>query len=708
MNSFKVTLSIGTAIAALSSMAGSAQAQVGAAPATASDVGPGEIIVTAQRREERLQDIPIQIDAFGTEAIEDAGIKSTADVVAQIPNMTFDRGDTYRSNFITMRGLTQINNADPPIAFVLDGVPQTNQQQLSATLFDLERVEVVKGPQGALYGRNAVGGAINVITTPPTNDFQGVASVSYGRGDTLDLAGGVSGPIVRDVLMVRLSATHKESDGLIKNDFRGDKVDFVDHDDAVRGRLLFTPNEALTVDLRGEYADFKGGSNSYAAVFSGDPNDFVNPQFNFPAFAEGRNYGGTLKIDYDFGGATLTSITDVADYRQTNRADLDFRNPVDSPSGIFGQGFQAGQGQNQTIETFSQEVRLVSDGNQPLRWLVGVNYLSTNRNLRTRAFVDVTSTPDQIDNPALIFADNWEDNNNDAYGVFAQVDYDLGPSLTLTGGIRYDKDKRKQEDVNSGAVRKTSFDRVQPKATLTWKPTDDALVYATFSTGFRSGGYNAPQVGVPVFKAETLENYEIGFKSAWADDRITLNGAIFQMNVKNYQFFYVEAATASQIIDNIDKVRIRGAELELQARPAEGLDVSAAIGLIDSNIRNSLQFPSDEGNKAPRTVPFSSTVSAQYRKPLMDGIGLFMRAEWQHFGKKYWNTDNVAVQDPYNLVNVRLGVEYDDMGVYFFGRNIFGDEYYSEFFQPAYSGLDVAIGYPSQPSSYGIEARIKF
>ena len=666
-----------------------------------------EIIITAQQRAEPLRNVPIQVTAFTAQAVEDAGIKSTADIIAQVPNITYDRGDTYRSNFITMRGLTQINNADPPIAFVLDGVPQTNQKQLGVNLFDIERIEVLKGPQGALYGRNAVGGAINVVTKAPGNELEGFVNLGYANGDTFDASAGISGALVEDKVLLRVSGSYTSSDGLIRNDFRGDHVDYIDHDYALRGRLILKPSDLLTFDLRAEYSDFRGGSNSYAAVFSGIPRDFVNPQFNFPAYAEGDNIDLTGKFDYDFGFATLTGISAWSKFRQNNRADLDFRNPVDSPGGIFGLGFQAGQGQNAKLETFSQELRLVSASDQDFRWLVGVYYLHTDRGLVTRGFIDLDDDPAAFDDPDLLIANNNETNDNNAYAAFVQVDYDLTPTLTLTGGIRYDEDKREQTNVVTGAVRKTSFDRVQPKVTLTWKPEDGRLVYATYSTGFRSGGFNAPNVSVPVFDAETLDNFEVGFKTQWFDRKLTLNGAAYLTNVKNYQYFYVEAATASQIIDTIDKVQIKGFEIEAMAKLAPGLDASLAVGTTDSEIKRSL-FPSDVGNRSPRTVPLSISSSIQYRTDLAENVAGFVRVEHQHIGKKYWDADNASVQNPYDLLNARVGVEFGNYGLYAFARNIFKEKYYSEFFQPKYSGLDVAIGYPGVPRTYGVEAKVKF
>lgn len=666
-----------------------------------------EVIVTAQQRSEVLSEVPIQVTAFTAQAISDAGIRSTADVISQVPNMTYDRGDTYRSSFITMRGLTQINNADPPIAFVLDGVPQTNQKQLGVNLFDLERIEVLKGPQGALYGRNAVGGAINVVTRTPSNQLEGFVQAGYGNGDTVDVSAGVSGALVPDKVLLRLSGSYKSSDGLTPNDFRGDHVDYIDHDYAVRGRMIIKPAEDLTIDLRAEHGDFRGGSNSYATVFSGDPNDFVNPQFNIPAYAEGDNTDITGKFDYDLGFATLTGVSAYSHFDQSNRADLDFRNPVNSPGGLFGLGFQAGQGQDLTLKTFSQELRLVSADDQPLRWLAGLYYLHTDRSLLTRGFIDINGDPAQIDNPALLIANNNETNDNSAYAAFTQIDYDLTPTLTLTGGLRYDEDRREQTNVVTRAVRKTSFDRLQPKVTLNWKPQDGRLAYATFSKGFRSGGFNAPNVSVPIFAAETLDNFELGFKSQWWNRRLNLNGAAYVMKVDNYQYFYVEAATASQIIDTIDKVEIRGLELEAQARLAAGLDASVAVGLIDSEIKRS-KFASDIGNKTPRTVPISINAAIQYRRSVANNVDGFVRLEYQHIGKKYWDADNASVQDAYDTVNARLGLEFGRYGFYAFGRNLFDAESYSEFFKPKYSGLDVAIGYPGVARTYGVEARVKF
>lgn len=675
--------------------------------AQAGDRDVADIIVTAQRRAEPLQDVPIQIRAFAAQAIDDADIRSTADVIGQLPNVSFDRGNNYSSNFITMRGLTQITNADPPIAFVIDGVPQTSQEQLGVSLFDVERIEVLKGPQGALYGRNAVGGAINVITTEPTNDLHGFGNLDYGNGDTLEIAAGLSGAIAPDVVRFRVAGTYRRSDGLIRNSFQGNTTDFVDHDYTLRGRLLLTPGAALRIDLRAGHRDFRAGTNGYAVVPSGSPNDFPAPQFNLPSSASGDSTDLSAKIDYDFGFATLTGISAYSRFAQDYRSDLDFSNPVDTPSGFNGLGFQLGQGQNLTQDTFSQELRLVSDDSGRLRWLVGGYYLHTRRALLTRGFIDIDSDPAQFDNPALVIIENNEVSRNNAYAAFTQLDYDLAGGLTLTGGLRYDRDERNQANVATGEVRHLAFERVQPKVTLTWHARPGRLLYATYGTGFRSGGFNAPNVSVPSFRAETLESFEVGFKTQWLNRRLTLNGAAFQMNVDNYQFFYVDALTASQIIDNIARVRIRGVELEAIARPARGLDAALALGWTDTNIRRSL-FPADVGNRTPRTTPFSLNASLQYRTSLAGDVEGFARAEWQHNGRKYWAADNVSVQDGYDIVNLRAGIERGSVGLYGFVRNLLGEGYYTEFVDPRYSGLNVAIGYPGTPRTYGVEFRFRF
>lgn len=675
------------------------------AAALAEESAPDEIVVTAQRRAEPVQQVPIQISVLTGQQVEDAGIRRTEDVLAQLPNMTFDRGNNYRSSFITMRGLTQITTADPPIAFVVDGVPQAHQETIGVNLFDIERIEVLRGPQGALYGRNALGGAINVITREPGNVIEGRVDASYAEGDRFDASAALSGPVVRDRLMFRVAATYRSAGGQIENRFRGDKIDDVDHDYSLRGRLLFRPESRLSVDLRVEHGDFRGNSNENSVVFSGDPNDFVAPQSNLPGVAEGDSTDLTAKIDYDLGFATLTSITGRTRFSQAVRADFDFRNPVASPGGFFGTG-QIGQGQDLTIRTLSQEVRLVSASDQRLRWLLGGYYLGTDRSLRLRAFTDLNGELSQINNPALVFIELWDSNDNDAYAAFGQVDFDLTPALTLTGGLRYDEDRRRQTIVTTGDRRRATFDHLQPKVTLSWKQGSDGLVYATYSTGFRSGGFNLPNPTVPVFDEEKLKNYEVGFKrrlSDWFD----LNGAVFRSYVNNYQYFHLDVAAGTQLIDNIDRVRIQGLELEAQVRPLEGLEASVGIGVTDTEIRRSA-VASEVGNHTPRTSPFSATSALQYRRPMRDGLDGFARVEWQHHGRKYWHADNADVQKSYDIVNLRVGIERGSLGLYAFVRNLLDEKYYTDFYQPHHHGADIAIGFLGAPRSFGLAAKLSF
>lgn len=678
------------------------------APATPQTAALPDVVVTAQRREQNLQDVPIQVTAIGAATIEKAGIKSTADALTLVPNVSFDESFTYLNSFVTVRGLSQINNADSPVAVIVDGVPHNNQKQLRMDLFDIERIEVLKGPQGGLYGRNALGGAINIVTRQPTNQFEGFVNGSYGNGNAVGIDAGISGPIIDDKLLFRLSGSYKNDDGRLTNSFTGDHPDFVRHDYEVRGQIGFIPTERLQLNLRGSYRDFAAGGIYDSVVSSGQANDIQPSRENIEGLTFGHITDLSLKADYDFGPVTLTSITAHTDLVENYRGDLDFSNPRDLPGGFLGLGFQAGQGQNLGVKLTSQELRLVSDSKKPFRWIIGAYYLHTDRDLTTRAFVDIDGSRDQFDAPAQRIINRVESNSNDAYAVYGQFDYDLADKLTLSGALRYDRDHRDQTDVVADTGRTRAFGRVQPKATLTWKPGDDKLLYATFSTGFRSGGFNAPNVPIPVFKAEHLENYEAGFKSTFLDRRVRLNGAVYFERDHDYQFFFIDASTAAQIIGNIEKVNIWGVELEAQALVTRQFQLSAALGTTNTDIRQSALFPSYIGNYTPRTTPWTLNLGGEYTKPLTERTTLVLRADYQHRSKKYWQVDNIDVQRAINILNLRAGVTHDNVSLFAFGRNVLDIKYYADYNPRDFAGLPYDIGFRAQPATYGIEARVKF
>ena len=691
-----------------------------ASPAIAQDEDAAEaqglntIVVTAQTREQELQDVPIQVAAFGEEQIEAAGIISTQDFVDLVPNVSFDDSFTYLNSFIVVRGVTQINNADSPVAVIVDGVPQNNQKQLKLNLFDLERIEVLKGPQGGLYGRNAIGGAINIVTKRPGDEVSGMARAIYGRGDFVNLSAALSAP-VGEAAGLRVSGNYVTDNGRIENSFTGENVDFVDHDWELRGRFLAELSPAIEVDLRASYRDFQAGGIYDAQVASGNANDIVDPSVTIEGLTFGDIFEATMKWDFDLGGGTLSSITGYTDLTENYRGDLDFSNPVDDPDGFAGLFLQLGQGQDLGVELFSQELRYVSDDGLPFRYILGAYYLNTDRALQTRGFVDLegiltggVGSRDQIDDPSLVIINNSATNSNDAYAVYANFEYDLTDSLILQGALRYDRDEREQTDVISGGSVSQSFDAVQPKVTLTYRITDDALVYGTYSTGFRSGGFNGPGTAIPMFEDEYLQNFEAGFKTSSMNNRLILNGAIYFSKSDDFQYFFVDATTASQIIGNIEKVDIFGIELEAQALVADGLQIFAGIGTTDTEIKANALDPSTVGNKTPKTTDYNANFGFQYNAPLTDSLDLLIRGDWEKRGDKFWQIDNIDVQESLDLVSFRVGVENDRFGLFFNAANILGEKYYADYNPANFAGLTEDIGFRAQPSTWSVEATFKF
>ena len=389
-----------------------------------------EIVVTAEARAENLQDVPVAVTAFSAQDIADAGIESTADFIALTPNVSFDDSFTVGNSFVAIRGVTQINNADSPVAIVVDGVPQNNQKQFKMDLYDIERIEVLKGPQGALYGRNAIGGAINIVTKAPSNEFEGFLTVGAGNGGSKKVQASLSGPIVEDKLLFRLSGSYKDSDGLIDNTFLRTEVDFVESTD-FRGKLLFNATDTLSFDLRLATSTLEGGAIYDSAFWDNtgptNTNDERLPVTDILGTSERNIDEFTFKADWVTEAGSLTYIAGYTDIEEDYFGDLDFCNPVDCPQGFFGFG-QVDQLQDLQVELMSHELRWTSPDDQRFRWAAGAFLIDTDRSLTT-----VATLADLGNVPILM---STEDNDNEAFALFAQFEFDLTETLELSASIR--------------------------------------------------------------------------------------------------------------------------------------------------------------------------------------------------------------------------------------------------------------------------------
>lgn len=689
--SVRTLLLAGAAVSAASMT--SAQA---AAPRT--DTSPatvGEIVVIAEKRSERLQDVPIQVDVLTGPAIQAHQIKLTTDIVRTVPNFTLERTDVYNNTVVVLRGVSQAANADSPVAVLVDGVPQDDPKQFDVHLFDIAQIEVLKGPQGSLYGRNAEAGAVIITTNPPTNALHEFADVSVGNGEMFDGNAGISGAIVPDRVQFRLGGDYFTYGGLIRNVTTGTMADRVRYDWTVRGALRFILAPRATLDLIAQHEEFSAPSVYFAPVFAANANVFVNPEGNYPNHSHGRSSNFTAKFTDDLGFATLTTITGYSVLHQIQTTDVDF-----TPLPIVGDN------QPYSTKIFSQELRLASPNGQRLRWLAEADVVHAKQFISTNIFLDEGHPA--TDPSTHVILSNPADYVHTNYGVSGQLDFDVFPSLTLTAGGRFDHDKRTVLDLKTNLLRGAIFQQFQPKLVATYKFDPTKLVYVSYSSGFRSGGFNPPSYKVPLYGAEKLINYEAGFKTEWLDRRLTLNGAVFDSPVRDYQFSFIDFASGSQVTGNIDRVKIWGAEVEATLTPVRGLSLFANAGYADPKIDKLSVFPQFQGNVTPRAAKWSLNGGFDFTQPIANDLSAFVRMDVQYYSSRYWYIDNLDVQKPKTYVNGSVGLQYGRWTASLWGKNIFNTKAYETYFPAQETGLPYAVGFPNQPATYGVEIAVRY
>jgi len=687
----------------------------GQAATTEQDGDPASIVVTARKRAERVLDIPDSISVFTGDAIRQTRIDTVKDIAVRTPNFSIVEAQQPGVALLTIRGIGQARGGEPPIAVVVDGVQISNAYQITQDLFDIERIEVLKGPQGATYGRNAIGGAINIVTRQPGNELEGFVQGSYGTGDDRRLSAAISGPIVADKLLFRLSGSWRNFDGDIDSDVAPRKREANWQKDLnLRGAVIAKPTETLTVDLRYSRLRTNSGAAFYAPVPAGQSIDTPRPFIgDYPSYARRVLNDASAKIDWDLGSATLTSISAYSKVNSLIVEDLDLT-PAD---GIVA---------NQALRTknFSQELRLASTGAGPLKWLGGLYFLDVRQKLDTELYLGVDYLP-LFGLPSslapLLFSQSRTTDHNKAYAAFGQASYRFDGGIEITGALRYDIDDRHQLDrVAAGApTYDRTFKSLQPKGSISYFFDRDSMVYATIAKGFRSGGFNPLDRITRVYKKEENVNYELGFKTTALDRTVTITGAAFYTDITDRQVYVLDAINAAQTLTNpIPKSHLWGLEAQIVARPAPGFDLDASVGYLTSKITKydtsvfaGLPSAGDfQGNKLPMMAPFSYSASAQYRIELGDDFALVPRIEVNgSHGAYYWEIDNSDRRKSIDLVNARLTLRHGDLSVTGFVENLFREKYVVEFVPVEFSGAspgDISAAAPGR--RFGIQARLNF
>jgi iron complex outermembrane receptor protein len=569
--------------------------------------GLEEIIVTATRREANVQDIPIAVTALSGDRLIAAGVRNSIDLAALTPGLQFtDPGGSPVAGLISIRGVSQNDFAghiEPANAYYIDEVYQPSSASSVQQLFDVSRVEVLKGPQGTLFGRNATGGLVHVITNQPTDSLDGFLDLTVGSFDQLRVEGAVGGPL-SDTISARLSFLRDKHDGYIRNAIGPD----VNNDNTIAGRLqvrieatpdltfnLFAdiykirPVNAGGAMITGAAPDANGlgvplpaGSPTGFGYVDADGNPWTG-EFDFPGFLERRTWSVGGRISYGFGNLTLVSLTAYQELESEYAADNDY-SPL--PIGIFRQNAQA--------HHFSQELRLIENEGR-FRWTAGLFYL----NIRGDYFQGF-ELPAFASYPRAAYSVDTQ-----SYSGFVQGEYDLTPQLSLTAGIRVTRDEKDYAYLetcdgplcglfiapgtlaaNGLTTDKHGETGVSGRLSLNWTPAEHTLLYASVNRGYKAFNYNAGFVGqAPLsgfrFDGENLMAYEVGAKFEFFDRRVRFNSAAFYYDYSNYQAFDQRGFNFTLFNTSAS---IYGADFELSASPGAGFQFNAGLSLLHTNV----------------------------------------------------------------------------------------------------------------------------
>ncbi|NQY97542.1 MAG: TonB-dependent receptor [Henriciella sp.] len=781
---YKKTLNSTGLIAAIAILAPVSLAQVSpnaSDGAEEADKRLGTVTVTAQKRVQDVQDVPISISAYSGEFLEESGAQTLQDIALYSPNFLLPSSSQLTNARIQIRGVGSVGNAgiEPSVGVFIDEVYYPRPGSILGNLLDVETVEVLRGPQGTLFGRNTAAGALNIRTKDPSLSGNS-ADLSVGAGNFDSYNGSaVFNGVVSDNVAVRLAAQYSERGGYGTNLLDGQE--FGARDDLIlRGKVLFNVNDQLTVKLAADYSEINFGGQTVelladtiptpafgatlGALFgatardgllaaSADPFDHEVFQ-DHRDFSDDSQWGAALHADYDFAsGHVLRSITSFRDWEASN-----FGSSLRFPAQLFPRS------QDFENNTFSQELQLLSPSGGAFEYVVGGFYYDESYDI-----LDNSDLGAQFCNPvvaglagigaAQACAAGQQEGASEvafsqdlqSYAVFGQGTYRPSEQWAFTLGLRWtdeEKDGEFTSTINNPFVTALSIRSAEtlPKTTLSddqftyfanasWFPVDDVMVFGTYSTGYKGGGFNT-QGTFPaltpdqrIFEAETSDNFEIGIKSQFFDNTLQANVTAYRMDLEGFQDRAFDGI--SFITRNVGELRQQGIEADVIWAPLDQLTINGGLSFLDSEFldyENASPLPGGPvqdltGGEAHFSPDVQGSLVADWSDSLgFQDMDYFLRAEMQYIGEQNVgaNTNNnpQTIQEAYSLLNARVGLAAPDNSwrLTLWGKNLTEEGYCtSKFSQPFGGSLNATANLQTPqrcvvgaPRTYGVELKKSF
>ena len=679
------------------------------------------VTVTAEKREALLQKIPVSVTSISARQVADYRLWNSKDLTGIVPGLYAGTPGDGR-NVTSIRGITT-TSYDPAVATYIDGVNQFSLDTYIPQLSDIERIEVLRGPQGTLYGRNAMGGVINIITKQPSNNTNGFAEINVGNYNQQRYNAGIRTALVKNKLYFGASGVFGKRNGYYTNQFNNTSFD---KQNELSGNyyLKYLPAAKWAITLNVKHQNNKN-NGAFPMVIGVE--DALRDPFLLNQNALGKMIDKTLNasLSVNHAGDKINFSSQLA-WQKNHRyydtpIDGDF-SPLDAVTVINNYGKQWNN-----VKVITHEMRFNSPARKSslFSWTAGTYFFHQNNPAKQATHFGKDAG--LLGVPGTDFATiNTTTGKNTGIALYGQINYQLTQKLSLIGGLRYDYENKKlaikgeyQQDGDAAFVTTpdtsaaANFTAVSPKLGLQFQLAENSNLYASYSRGFRTGGLtqlssDPSQPPLYPYQPEYSNNIELGIKNDFFNNRLRVNVALFATHVNNAQLPTLILPDAITVTKNTGALNSRGAELELAATPAKGLQIEYNLGYTNAKYQT-LKVSSNgdmvnlDGKRQIFTPDVTSMLALQYSHILSTRhqIKLVARGEWFYLGRSYFDLANTIEQSSYHLLNTMVGVSFNKLDLFFWARNIANTKY----IEYAYDFGAVHLG---NPATYGVTVRTSF